>query len=197
MRSLSKIRKKLVEAARMAYDRGLVSATGGNLSFRFPNEESIIIKPSNVSFRDLEPENLLVMDFNGRIIDGMGKPSKEWRFHVGIYKTRRDVNSVLHVHPPATTTFSIIGEELPLLTAQSKLILKRVPIVKFAPPGSKTLAELVKKAFIDRAVKAALLERHGAVAVGRDPKEALNNADLLEETAKIALLFLLLKRSRR
>lgn len=180
------LRTELVRVSREAYDRGFVSGVGGNISTRIsPNR--VLIKPSGLRLKDLTPKNLLVVDLHGNVIEGAGKPSEEIRFHLGIYKLRKDVGAVIHTHSPAATAFAVVGIELPPITAQAAKILGKIPLVGYAPPGSKELAKLVVKAFKPE-VKAALLRGHGSVAVGKNLAEAFNNTDLLEETARIALL---------
>lgn len=174
-----------MRVSREAYDRGFVSGTGGNISACISTNR-VLIKPSGMRLKDLTPKNLLVVDLNGRVIEGTGKPSEEIRFHLGIYKFRREVGAVIHTHSPAATAFAVVGRELPPITAQAAKILGKIPLVDYAPPGSKELAKLVVKAFKPK-VKAALLRGHGSVAVGKNLAEAFNNADLLEETARIAL----------
>lgn len=181
-----RLRTELVRVSREAYDRGFVSGVGGNISARISHNR-VLIKPSGLRLKDLTPKNLLVVDLYGNVIEGTGKPSEEARFHLGIYKLREDVGAVIHTHSPAATAFAVAGIELPPITAQAAKILGKIPLVGYAPPGSKELAKLVVKAFKPE-VKAALLRGHGSVAVGKNLAEAFNNTDLLEETAKIALL---------
>lgn len=180
------LREKLVRVSREAYDRGFVSGIGGNISARISTSR-VLIKPSGMRLKDLTPKDLLVVDLSGKVIEGTRKPSEEIRFHLGIYKLRKDVGAVIHTHSPAATAFAVVGRELPPITAQAAKILGKIPLVDYAPPGSKELAKLVVKAFKPE-VKAVLLRGHGSVAVGKNLVEAFNNADLLEETARIALL---------
>lgn len=181
--------------SREAYDRGLVSGIGGNISTRI-SIGRVLIKPSGMRLKDLTSNNLIVVDLNGKMIEGTGKPSEEIWFHLGIYKSREDVGAVIHTHSPSATAFAVVGRELPPITAQAAKILGKIPLVGYAPPGSKELAKLVVKAFKPE-VKAALLRGHGAITVGKNLTEAFNNADLLEETARIALLTFRFKRPEK
>lgn len=188
--AVEKLKQNIVRISREAYEKGLVSAAGGNLSIRFG--DAVLIKATGVAFRDLTPNDIVTIDLKGNVIDGYGRPSKEVRFHLGIYKNRPDVKAVMHTHSTFAVAFAVAGKPPPLLTTQSKALLKKVPVVEYATPGSEELAKLVVEAFKDRDVKAALLKDHGAVAVGGTLQEALNVAELLEETAKIAVLCYLL-----
>lgn len=180
------LRKELAKFSKEVYERGLVSGIGGNISSRTPTGK-VLIKPSGMCLRDLTPNNFMLVDLNGKVIEGTGKPSEEIWFHLGIYKTRKDVSAVIHTHSPAATVFAVAGKELPSITSQAATILGKIPLVDYASPGSKELAKLVVKAFKPE-VKAVLLRGHGSISVGKNLAEAFNNADLLEETARIALL---------
>jgi len=191
------LRAELVRVSKEAYTRGLVSAAGGNISARISNTNKVLIKPTGLRLCDLTPKRLIVVDLKEKIVKGKGKPSKEIKFHVGIYKVRKDVGAVLHTHSPAVTAFAVVGRKLPLITAQAIKLLGEVPLVGYAPSGSAKLAKLVVNTFKKRDVKAAVLQGHGSIVVGATLAEAFNNADLLEETAKTAILAFQLGKPRR
>lgn len=182
-----RLRKTFVKVAKEVYERGFVSATGGNISARIPRTNQVLMKPTGLRLKDLTPQRLVLLDLKGNVIMGKGGPSKEKRFHLGIYRVRKDVGAVIHTHSPAITAFATAGRKIPLITFQAKKFIGDTPLVGPAPPGSKKLADLVIKAFKDPRVKAALLRNHGSVVVGRDLEEAFNILSLLEETAKTAL----------
>ncbi|MGQ9780693.1 MAG: class II aldolase/adducin family protein [Nitrososphaeria archaeon] len=182
-----KLKEECVEISQEAYRRGLISASGGNISARLPNGDKVIIKKTGASFRNLRSCDLITIDLDGNILEGQGKPSKEINLHLGIYKIRPDVNAVFHSHSIAATAFATSGKEVPLVTVQGLKILGKCPLVGYGPPGSIELAEKTKEVFKDKTVKVAVLQSHGATAVGGSLEEAYNYADLLEATAQIAL----------
>jgi L-fuculose-phosphate aldolase len=186
-KQLQELARKLAQIAREIYEKRYVAASGGNISTRIPGTNQVIIKPTGMRLKDLTPNNILVVNLDGKLIEGKGEPSKEIRFHIGIYKVREDVGAIIHTHSPAATAFAVLGKSLPLVTAQAKTFLKKIPTIEFAPPGSKKLASLVIETFKDNSIKVALLEKHGSVVVGKDLDEAFNLLDLLEETARIAI----------
>jgi ribulose-5-phosphate 4-epimerase/fuculose-1-phosphate aldolase len=190
--SLLNMKNKIIATAKLAYKKGLTSAAGGNLSVRIPGTEYMLIKATGRPFRSLRPEDIVVIDFNGKLIEGSKEPSKEWRFHVGIYRTRPELNAVIHTHSPYATTYAVLGVEIPLIT-EARNTLVRVPIVEEAPPGSERLALAVTNAFADNKVRAVILKNHGVVAAGRNLEEALNIAELVEDVAKIAYNYELLR----
>ena len=184
---LNKLKVECIEISQEAYRRGLISASGGNISARLPEGNKVIIKKTGASFRNLKLSDIITIDLDGNILEGQGKPSKEVNLHLGIYKVRADVNAVFHSHSIAATAFATAGKEVPLVTVQGLKILGKCPLVGYGPPGSMELAEKTKEIFKDKTLKVAVLQSHGATAVGRDLEEAYNYADLLEATAQIAL----------
>ena len=184
---IDKLKEECLAVSKDAYDRGLISASGGNISVRILGENKVIIKKTGASFRNMTPNDLLIIDFDGKLVEGTGKPSKEINMHLGIYKVRSEVNAVIHAHPIAATSFAVVGKEVPMVTVQGLKILGKCPLVGYGPPGSIELADKVTKAFEDVSLKVAVLQSHGSIAIGKDLGEAYNNADLLEATAQIAI----------
>ena len=126
------------------------------------------------------------MNLDGQILKGEHQPTKEVNMHIGIFKIRRDVNSIIHYHPPWTTAFASRGLKIPLITLHSKRILHDVPLLPLLEEGSAELAKSITNHFKNSDVKAITLTNHGLVAVGSSIQEAENIAELIEETAKIA-----------
>jgi L-ribulose-5-phosphate 4-epimerase len=121
-------------------------------------------------------------------VEGKGKPTKEWNSHFSIYQVRQDVGGIVHYHAPFAAAHAVAGKEVPLLTVHAKRILGTVPLIGLAKEGSDELASMAREVFSQKTVKAALLSGHGIMAVGKNFLEAQNMAELLEESAKIALL---------
>jgi len=159
-----------------------------------PDTGEVYIKISGRSMSDLKPTDILTLNLDGKVIDGSGRPSKEVNFHLGIYKKRKDVKAVLHTHPPYATAYATAGKPLPMVTATAKLILKKVPIVDYAPPGSKELAELVVSKFEDPDVCSVIMKNHGVVSVGADIYRALYVTEWVENEAETAFLYSIIKR---
>ena len=181
---------EIIKYSGLVYWRRLVSAAGGNISARCG--DNVLITASNVSLRETAADGVILCDMDGNVLEGNAslKPSKETRFHLSIYKSRPEVGAVIHAHPCYATAFSLDGEELPLYTVSAKLKLVRVPIIQEAPPGSAELAENVRRAVSeDHAdVFAYIMRAHGILTMGRTMKETFDLAELLEDTAKIALV---------
>jgi len=178
--------------------RGWSPGSSANISARIAGTNHVCIKSTGTSmaFSDLHPESsVVVIDLDGKPVEGDLKASIEFRFHLGIYKARADVGAVLHAHPPYATSYAVANQELPMVSGPARFILKKAPLLGFAPSGSAELAEIVTSAFSDPAVFSALLSGHGIVAVGRDMYEAFMYADWTEDAAQIAFLSNTLKRN--
>ncbi|MCL4425864.1 MAG: class II aldolase/adducin family protein [Firmicutes bacterium] len=186
--NLEDLKKELVAISRLAYHRGLTSGVSGNISQRVPGHDQVLIKRSGTSFADAQTSDFLLVALTGELLAGSGTPSVEINFHLGIYRERPDVGAVLHGHSTFATAFAVAGKTLPALTLASAEGLGEVPLVPYAPAGSQELAALVVQAFRSSNIKAALLRRHGMVTVGKDLRQAFYLADLVEDTAKVALL---------
>jgi L-ribulose-5-phosphate 4-epimerase len=181
--------KEIIKYSNLVYWRHLVSAAGGNISIRIG--KNVLITASDVSMRDVTAGSLLLCDMDGKVLKGnpILKPSKETQFHLAIYKNRSEVEAVIHAHPCYSTTFSIIGEKLPLYSASAKMKLVNVPIISEATPGSAELVENVKHAVKDYPnTYAYIMSNHGVLTLGKTLKESFDRAELLENTAKIAIL---------
>ena len=188
---MSDAEKKLIAYySKLCYDRNLVDAAGGNISMRAG--DSILVTPGGYSLRNILPECLLTVAFDGRIIDNPLelKASKETEIHLSIYRKRPEVTSIIHVHSAYATAFSALKRTVPMITASSKLKLVETPLVGYADPGSAELTQLVKDciAGCEQHVKVILLEAHGLISFSTDMEDCFNNAELAEGTAKIAYM---------
>ena len=185
-------RRDFVAACQRAFNLGLQMSTGGNLSLRL-DTGYLLVKPSGLSLCELEPDDLLVCDDQGQVVQGADKPTKELRSHLAIYQARPEVGAVVHYHPPYSTAYAVSRRQIPLLTVHAKRILGHVPLVEAVGEGSEELASAVGKTFASPEVKAALLAEHGIIAVGQNLRQAQNLAELVEECARVALLSGLLR----
>ena len=193
---LSSLICELASYCQAAFSRRLVSGTGGNLSIRVSGTDTALVTPTAVSLNDVQPEDAILMSLEGNIIDSPldHKPSKETGFHLAAYKERPDVGALAHLHPPYATAFANLMEPLPLVTVSARGILKFVPCVETAIPGSDQLLEIVRNGIEENpGVRALLMKEHGILALGPDIKTAFYVADLVEDTAKIAFVERLIK----
>ncbi|MHB1653544.1 MAG: class II aldolase/adducin family protein [Desulfitobacteriaceae bacterium] len=186
---IKELRQELASITRELFQRGLSSGTSGNTSARIPGQpDHVLIKASGVCFGHCQSEDFVLVDLEGNILDGDRRPSKEYRFHLGIYKERPEVQAIVHGHSAYATAYATAKGELPIVTAAAEAGLNKVGIVDFAAPGSPELADMVVDAFKDQTLKAAVLVRHGFVTVGQDIRRAYYLGDVLEDNAKVACL---------
>lgn len=186
------------QVCRRAYDRGLVSGTGGNMSVR-AGEDRILITASGVSLRDVKSSGVIAADLQGNVLRaGPGlRPSTETRLHLAFYRLRPSVSAVLHLHPPYTTAFATAAGAVPLVSVQAKLGLRHVPVVGAADPGSPELVSLTEQSALDNpGSRVFALAGHGVIVAAEDAWQAFHLADLAEEAAKTAFVMGELSRTR-
>ena len=187
---LKKIAEKLAKASKLAYNRGIQTGSGGNVSARIPNTETMLLKASGGSLGECTTDSFLITDFEGNLIKGEGKPTREALLHGYIYKNRPDVNAVVHVHSPYAISWSSSKKDLPLVTWHSKLKNPEgfptldIHAAMVRPEDIPMVDELFQKS---PNIGAFLLADHGVVAMGKDPLAAEHLAELVEETAKVAI----------
>ncbi len=195
------LREEIARFCRVTWDRGLVSAAGGNLSARLGDSDTFLVTPSGVPLRDTEPDDLVTVDLQGRKLAGPEcyVPSKETAMHAAVYAARAAARAVAHLHPPHAIAFGVRGEPIPLVTVTSEERLHLTPVVPPAPSGSRALAEGVAAALASAPAdtQVLLLARHGLLAWGGSVQQACDLADLCEYTAKIAVAHAALPGRRR
>jgi L-fuculose-phosphate aldolase len=172
------LRNELIKCMKILHDRGLVSGIGGNASVKISKNE-ILITPTGVFKADLRAEDIVKIDINGNVIEGCLKPSIELPLHLSIYKSRSDVNAIIHAHNPYTIGIISAGKKIEPINYEAWRIFKDIPIIEFKPPGSKELADLVAKNI--KSKSAVIMKNHGVIAVGSNLKEALYIIEALEE----------------
>ncbi|MDK2799654.1 MAG: L-fuculose-phosphate aldolase [Clostridiales bacterium] len=184
------LKEEIKKYSRLSYQRGLVGAAGGNISMRY--EDAFLITAGGISLRDITENEILLVDQNGKILEGKQglKPSKETIMHLKVYKARENVDSIIHVHSPYATGYSIKKHSIPIITASAKMKLIEVPVVPYANPGTVELAENVEKNVKNCPdyIKAVLLECHGIIAFDKGLGNCFDVAELVEDTAKIAFI---------
>lgn len=178
----------LIWAAKRCFETGLQTNAGGNLSIRLESREAILIKPSGIGFNECTPDNLQIAHMNGDVDPSPYKPSKDLDFHLAIYRTRPDVNAIVHCHSPWATGYASAGREIPCLTVQTIEKLGRMPLIPLSKNGGPQTNVEISPVFEEKSVKSAVLANHGTIAVGADMREAQYLAEIIEETAHIAFV---------
>lgn len=182
MVSEDEIKQEITRVMRALYERGLVSALGGNVSARVPGAGEFWITPSGVFKGNVNVDDLVKVDLDGNVIEGVLRPSTETPFHAAIYRVRPDVNAVIHAHNPVTLGLALAGVNLKPISVEAVMTLRRVEVVPFAFPGTDQLAKLVADAAL-KGARAIILMNHGVVGLGANLLEAEAIVETLEEVA--------------
>jgi len=181
----SKLRKMMCRVGRWMYARGLVVACEGNLSIRV-GEDRILITPSGICKGRMSPNELLIVDMDGRLVSGTGKPSSETRVHLLYYRLRPDVQAVCHAHPPTATGFAAAGRALDLPVLPEVILgLGKIPLAAYGTPGTPEICEGLEPLMPTH--DAILVANHGAVTCGEDLVEAYHRMEIVERFARILL----------
>src|SRR5512136_1568315 len=168
---------------------GLVTWTGGNVSARDPETGLVVIKPSGVKYEDLRPEHLVILDVDGKIVEGALKPSSDTASHLYIYRHRPDVNGVVHTHSAYATAFAALGKPIPVyLTAMADEFGGPIPCGGFALIGGEEIGQVVVESLGDS--PAVLLKNHGVFTVGQCAEAAVKAAVMVEDVARTVWLAL-------
>ena len=163
--------------------------TGGNVSARDPESGLVAIKPSGVRYGELTAESMVVVDLDGRVIEGELKPSSDTASHLSIYRHRPDVNGVVHTHSRYATAFAAVGRPIPVyLTAQADEFGCEIPCAGFAFIGDDSIGNLVVEGIGPST--AILLKNHGVFTIGRSARAAVKSAVMVEDIAATAFIAL-------
>ena len=168
----------------------LVTMTSGNVSGRDPESGYVVIKPSGISFEQLSPKNLSIVDLDGSIIESELAPSVDTPTHLYIYRHMPGVNGVVHTHSNYATSFAALGQPIPaVLTAMADEFGGPVPCGPYCQIGEEQIGQAVVE-YIG-SCPAILLQNHGVFTVGKDARAALKAAVMVEDVAKTVHLAML------
>ena len=161
----------------------LVVWTGGNVSGIVHGAGRVIIKPSGVRFDALTPENMVIVDMEGRVVEGDLKPSVDVGIHLYVYAHRPDVGGICHTHAPYATSFALLGQSIPAaLTPIAHLLGRSVPCSPYVRPASVETGRAIVETAAGGA--AVLVNRHGPFTLGATPTDSVKIAVQLEEAAR-------------
>lgn len=186
---LETLRKAVVRCAQAAEAGGLCRWRSGNFSARDEATGLICLTPSGVERRTMTAEDIVVIDWKSRVIEAAEgrRPSSELLMHLAAYETRPDIRAVAHTHSPFALVFAALERPIPALVLEAAHLScanGTVPVAPFALQGTDALADSVREPL--RTGDALLLARHGTLAVGASPDEALLKAAYIEELAEVA-----------
>ena len=165
----------------------LVAWTSGNISLLDRETGYVVIKPSGVRYEALRPEHMLIVDLDGKIVDGNLKPSSDTASHLYIYRHRPDVGGVVHTHSPYATAFAAVNASIPVyLTAQADEFGGAIPCGGFSLIGGDEIGKVVVESI--GASSAVLLKNHGVFTIGPTAEAAVKSAVMVEDVARTVWL---------
>lgn len=182
---LEEKKKELLETCKKMVELDLVIGSSGNVSVR--SGEHVVITPSSVYYTEMSLDDIVVVNIDGKVVEGHRKPSVELPMHLEIYRSRDDVSTVVHTHSIYASAMAVLRE--PLSPIIDEVIPKTggdVRVSEYAMPGTKDLGNNVVKALEKRS--SAIMANHGAVCVGKTLKGTLRLSVLLERACKIYIL---------
>lgn len=188
---LHDLRAEVTETALGMFRWGLVRGTSGNVSARDLESGYVAITPSGLDYEKVTPEDVVLVDLDGKVVEGERRPSVEKPLHLAFYRARPNVHGVVHTHSPYATALSMVFSELPAVMPEIIFALGgSVPIAPYTTPGTEQLGLAALEVIGDR--KGVILQNHGTVTVGENLDRALHSAVALEDVAHIYYLALLI-----
>jgi L-fuculose-phosphate aldolase len=180
-------RRQIVEAGRRLRDRFFVASNDGNISARLSDTE-LLITPTSVNKGDVTEDSILKIDLQGGVISGSLKPSSETKMHLAVYKTRSDIQAIVHAHPPAATGFAACRIRLDQDVILPEVIfgLAKIGFAEYGTPTTDEIPNAVVKEIPE--CDAILLSNHGALTVGSDVMQAYYRMEVLEMYARVRLV---------
>ena len=183
---LSEERKTVAHYGKKLITTGLVKGTGGNISLVNRAKTLMAITPSGVDYDQVDPEDVVVVDMDGKRVEGHLNASSELAFHLALVKQRPDIKAVVHTHSDFATALACLRWELPAVHYLIGSAGSVVPLAPYATFGTQALADGICQTIGDG--NAVLLANHGLVTVGVNLKQAFSTAEYVEYVAKIYLM---------
>jgi L-fuculose-phosphate aldolase len=179
--------QKVVDGGAVMVEKGLTVGTWGNISVRDPETQLVYVKPSGMVYEDITPDDVVVFNLDGQIVSGHRKPTIEYQFHLGIMRSREEINYVIHTHPVYSAVMGELNEDLPGVSEDFvQLVGAKIVNCEYALPGTRELADNIVKSLGDR--RAVMIPNHGTVCCGEDFKTVMKVCFVVEKCAHIYLL---------
>ena len=195
---LEELKKKVYEANMELPARKLVTFTWGNVSGIDREKGLVVIKPSGVDYEVMKPEDMVVLDLDGNIVEGNMKPSSDTPTHIELYKAFPNIGGVVHTHSPEATSWAQAGRDIPLYgTTHADYFYGPIPCARsltkeeideaYEKNTGLVIIETFKTRNIDPDYTPGVLcTNHGPFSWGTDPHNAVHNSVVMEEVAKMA-----------
>ena len=184
--TIQEIKREMCEIGRRIYVKGFAAGNDGNITYRL-GKNKVLCTPTLISKGGMKPNDLCVVDMNGKQLSGKRKPSSEIRLHLTILRERPDVNSVVHCHPPHATAFAVAREPIPqAVLPEIEVFLGEVPITPYKTPGTQEFADTVLP-FVKHST-VMILANHGTVSFGETLERAYWWTEILDAYCRILML---------
>jgi L-ribulose-5-phosphate 4-epimerase len=183
--TIATLRRDVAELHRELVRYQLVVWTAGNVSARVPGQDLLVIKPSGVSYDDLDADAIVVCDLDGRLLDGDNQPSSDTAAHAYVYQHMAEVGGVVHTHSTYACAWAARQEPIPcVLTMQADEFGGEIPVGPFAMIGDDSIGRGIVETLRASKSRAVLMANHGPFTIGRDARDAVKAAVMLEEVAR-------------
>ncbi len=180
------MKKEMLEICRRLYDNRMIAGTEGNVSVRL-DDDRILVTPTGKAKGFLAAEDLVIVDSNGKHLQGNLKASSELLMHLHVYKNRQEITACVHSHPPYATAFAVAGVALAEdILPEVVLFIGNIPLTDYAPPGTDAVPKAIEP-YLETS-NAFLLRNHGLLTIGRTLEEAYNRHETVEHYAQILFL---------
>lgn len=187
---LEQLRQEVWEGNMVLPRHNLVVMTSGNVSGRDPETNLVVIKPSGYSYEKLTPQDLVILDLDGKVVEGHLAPSVDTETHLYIYRNRPDVFGVSHTHSTYASVFAVLGRPIPACLTATGMLGGEVPLGDYVHIGGKEIGEEVVKK-IGKSL-AIIMQNHGVFTIGSNATEAAKMAVEVENIANITYHALLM-----
>lgn len=186
MTNLYQLKQEICEIGRRVYNKGFAAANDGNISYRLAENE-VLCSPTMISKGFMKPEDLCTVDMEGNQLSGRRKRTSEILLHLAIMKTRPEIKSVVHCHPPHATAFAVAREPIPqCVLPEVEVFLGDVPIARYETPGSQKFADTVLP--LVHKTNVIILANHGTVSYGETVEQAYWWTEILDAYCRILML---------
>jgi L-fuculose-phosphate aldolase len=186
MVNLHKIKQEICDIGERLYKKGFAAANDGNITYRI-SENEVACTPTLVCKGFMKPDDICVVDMEGKQIAGRRKRTSEVMLHLAIMKARPEVKSCVHCHPPHATAFGVAREPVPqCVLPEVEIFLGNVPITKYAIPGGKEFADTILP-FVDKS-NVIILANHGTISYDETVEKAYWWTEILDAYCRILML---------
>ena len=181
-----KLREQMCEIGRRVYAKGFAAANDGNISYRL-SEDRVLCSPTRVSKGFMKPDDLCIVDLDGKQVSGKRKRSSEILLHLSVMKARADVRACVHCHPPHATAFAVAHEPIPKCTMpEFEVFLGEVAMAPYETPGGQKFADTILPFVKD--TDTIILANHGTITYGSDLEDAYFKTEIIDAYCRILIL---------